>query len=72
MCLIHARLEKMKVMSLNAQYSKIGGIVMKCVLNDEVLCTRKAITKDYEERPQCLSISFESTASDCFEDKEVS
>lgn len=45
---------------------------MRCVLNDEIICTRKAITKDYEERPQCLSVSFETTASNCFEDKEVS
>ena len=44
---------------------------MQCVLDQEIICTRKIITKDFEERPECLSISFELTASDCLVNKEV-
>jgi len=44
---------------------------VQCIMDSEVTCTRKIITKDFEERPKCLSISFELTASDCFMNKNL-
>ncbi len=44
----------------------------QCVLDDKKICARKAITNDYIVIPVCITISFENTASDCFENKEVS
>ncbi len=44
---------------------------MKCIFDGEITCTRKIITKYFEERPECLSISFELTASDCLVNKDL-
>jgi len=44
---------------------------MQCILNSEKVCSRLVITKKFEERPFCLSPSFECTASDCIVDKEL-
>lgn len=63
-------------MALNVAKNAVVQIIlsvfdMKCILDEEIICTRKIITKDFEERPECLSNSFELTASDCLINKDM-
>lgn len=41
---------------------------MRCIFSEKIVCMKKIITKDFEERPGCLSISFEHTADSCIDD----
>lgn len=44
---------------------------MNCILDETKICSKFVITKIFEERPECLSISFDLTASDCFKSEGV-